>query len=63
MSTTRKRKVYFLKNGLVRYWSVRCGKYVINPARLIASDDRNAMSLRDAMMSWSWTGNQEAAHA
>jgi hypothetical protein len=62
MRQNRKHKVYFLKNGLVRYWSMSCGKYVMNPPRLISLDDRNAMSLRDAMMSWSWTGNQEAAH-
>lgn len=59
-NATRKRKVYFLKNGLVRYWSNRSGCYLTNAARFIAERDLEAMSLSDRMRAWSWTGSVKA---
>lgn len=50
----KKRKVYFLDNGIVRYWSARLNRYTTAQARLINERDFETMSLTDRMRCRSW---------
>ena len=54
------RKVYFLKDGMVRFWSVRWNRYMTEPARLIKDRDLYAMSFSDAVRCRSWSATTEA---
>ena len=54
------RKVYFLKGGMVRFWSVRWNRYMTEPARLIKDRDLHAMSCSDAARCRSWSAATEA---
>ena len=54
------RKVYFLKDGMVRFWSVRWNRYMTEPDRLIKDRYLYAMSCADAVRCWSWSATMEA---
>lgn len=56
----KKRKVYWLDNGIVRYWSVRWNRYTTAQARLIKERDFDAMSVSDQMRCRSWPATMGA---